>query len=250
MNVKAISLCCIVVAMLSGCASSAKVKKGRSYDCTLRVSQAISKYSKNRFGDVQSIIEDVKYQCSGHSVMDTALYYLSMSYFRTKKYVEAKAQFERLARDYPNSVFADEAQYRAAMSLYKQSNPSDRDQMETRDAIRLLVDFSESNPESNYADSARIYATEGREKLALKEFNNARFYEKVNQSEAAVVYYKVLIQQYPDSKYAPTAMLNMAEILLKLNRYDEARTILDELEGNEKNSEIMKKVKALRSKLK
>ena len=239
----------IACALLISCAGGNKLKHS-NYNCTAKVQQAIGKYNEKKYSKTATILEDVKLQCGGNPIMDTALYYLSMSYLRSKKYIEAHSEFERLARDFASSMSAEEAQFRIAQITYLQSNPPDRDQTETKDAIRLLRDFIDAHPDSPWADSADMYLSKANDKLAEKEFRNGLFYDKINEPDAAVVYYKAMIQEYPGSRFADQARLNLAQDLIGLKRYDEAREVLDELDSVSKNQEVLKKSKELRSRLK
>jgi outer membrane protein assembly factor BamD len=227
--------------------SAAKPKK--LYDCPGKIQKAIEKYNKKKFLDCQDILTEVLAQCPGYSAYDTALYYQAKSMLASKKYDDAKTEFDRLASTYPNSPFYEEALFRIGQSLFLSSSAPDLDQVTTRDAQGRLKDFCETFPQSGFIDSARALVAQSEEKLAEKEFMNARFYEKIDQYEAAVVYHKILIQDYPQSKLVPQAMLAMAEDLAKANRKGEAAAVLDELSGRSNDDAILKKVQALKSKL-
>jgi len=227
--------------------SAARTKK--LYDCSGKIQKAIEKYNKKKYLDCQDILTEVLTQCPGHSAYDTALYYQAKSMLATKKYDEAKTEFDRLASTYPNSPFYEEAFFRIGQCMFLESNAPDLDQATTKDAQGRLKDFCESFSKSLYADSARAVIALTEEKLAEKEFLNARFYEKIDQFEAAVVYYKMVIQGFPQSKLVPEAMLAMAEDLIKSNRMGEAATTLDDLTSRTNDDAVLKKARSLKSKL-
>jgi outer membrane assembly lipoprotein YfiO len=173
-----------------------------------------------------------------------------MTNAKTKKYIEARTEFERLTQDFPGSPFFEEAKFRIGYVVFLQSNPSNRDQKETKEAIRLLDNFIELNPKSPFIDSAMYYHTLAYEKLAKKDFENAQFYEKINERDAAVVYYRAFLDQFIDSKLADQARYNAIELLLKLDRVSEAIEMREELLNNGKNKELQKKARALFANLK
>jgi outer membrane protein assembly factor BamD len=228
-------------------ASAAKQKK--LYDCTGKIQKAIEKYNNKKYLDCQDILTEVLVQCPGHSAYDTAMYYQAKSMLATKKYEEAKTSFDRLATTYPNSPFYEETFYRIGQCMFFETTDPDLDQSTTKDAQGRLKDFCESFPKSLYADSARALLDSTDDKLAEKEFMSAQFYEKIDQYDAAVVYLRMVIQDFPKSKFVPKAMLAMAEDLIKANRTGEAAAVLDELSGRSNDDAILKKVSALRSKI-
>jgi outer membrane assembly lipoprotein YfiO len=228
-------------------ASFAKPKK--LYDCAGKIQKAIEKYNKKKYLDCQDILTDVLTQCPGYSAYDTAMYFQAKSMLATKKYDEAKSSFDRLATTYPNSPFYEEAFYRIGQCMFLQSNAPDLDQTTTKEAQGRIKDFCESFSKSVYVDSARALLDQTDDMLAKKEFMNAQFYEKIDQYDAAVVYHKLLIQEFPKSKLVPQAMLAMAEDLVKANRMGEAAAVLDDLSGRSNDDAVLKKVAALKSKI-
>lgn len=225
-------------------------EKGRRFDCRERVEEAIARYEKGRYNDVKTKLDEVRYQCGGHSVIDTVLYYLGMAHLRSKQALEAKGHFERLVQHYPNSVFAQEALFRIGHASYQESNPYNRDQTETRQAIRELRVFLETYPEGSLADSARVYLDKCNDKLAHKQFSSARFYHRIDEYEAAVVYYRTLIEEFPHSAYVGQSKLYMAQALVKINRSGEALSVVEDLLEGDYKEEILKKARQLRSSLK
>lgn len=230
--------------LLTSCASTNKFEKMK-LDCTERVTKALELYRLKKYSSALVRLEDARIQCSGNPIMDTVLFYLGMSNVKTKKYVEGRTEFQRLTQDFPGSPFFDEAKFRIGYSVFKQSSPYNRDQQETREAIRLFDDYIETYPKSSFIDSAVFYRSEAYEKLASKEFKNAQFYEKVNEPDAAVVYYRTFISQYADSKQVDQARFNALSILKKEGRDSEAQELLDELLEKGKNKELKKQAKAL-----
>ena len=225
-------------------------KKTRRFDCRERVEKAIARYEKGRYNDVRTKLDEVRYQCGGHSVMDTVLYYLGMAHLRGKQPLEAKGHFERLVQHYPNSVFAREALFRIGHAGFLESNPYNRDQTETRRAIRELRVFIETYPESPLVDSARIYLDKCNDKLAHKQYSSARFYHRIDEYEAAIVYYRTLVEEYPRSAYVGESKLYMAQALAKINRGGEALSVVEELLEGDYREEIRRKARQLRASLK
>ena len=232
---------------LSSCASTNKLEKMQQ-GCETRVTKALERYQKERFSSVLLTLEDARKQCGGSPVMDTVLFYLGMANTHLKNYIEARTEFQRLVQDFPGSPFFDEAKFRIAYTVLKQSGRYDRDQKETSEAMFLLDRFIEMYPTSAFIDSAVFYRKEAYEKLAFKEFKNAQFYEKVNEHESAIVYYRSFMGEYADSKLVDQARYNTITLLKKLGRIEEAKELLNELLDKGNDKKLKKEAKDLFSK--
>jgi outer membrane protein assembly factor BamD len=230
--------------LIGSCAHGDKIVRHR-YECRERLAKAVKKYDAGKYASAKAILDDVKLQCAGHAVMDSAEYYLAMSLVRLKMYAEAKLEFTRITQDFPLSPFFEEAQFRIAYCVLKSSLPVERDQTETREAQRFFSDFLESYPSSRFADSAQKYLKLTVDKLAEKEFMAARFYQKIGEKEAAIVYYKAFVNDYPASPYTAQARLNMGQMLIELSRKVEAREVLDALVAEGKTGDIARKAQEL-----
>jgi len=251
----AIAAVAIAVAALSvsvscsGSSSKRLVKKGL-YNCSERLQTAGKRMDKRNYVDAIRILDDIKFQCGGSPLMDTVYYFTAVSYFRQKQYDEARAEFEALYADFPRSPFVEEAHFRIAHMRYMRSLPYFRDQTETKEAMRLFNDYTDLYPGGAYADSAKILYALSLNKLAEKEFNNALFYRKQREHNAALVYYRAVVSEYPESKFAPEAVVGMAEMLVILQRTREAADAVGGLDSAAAIDEKLKaRIEAVRQKI-
>lgn len=237
-------LLAVMASVIGSCSPGSKTTRHR-YECTERLAKAVKKYDAGKYSSAKTILDDVKLQCAGNRVMDTAQYYLAMTLVRMKMYLDAKFEFTRLVQDFPRSPFFEEAQFRMGYCVYKSSLPVERDQGETVEAQKYFREFLENYPSSRFADSAQKYLKMAVSKLAEKEFASAKFYQRIGEKEAAVVYYKSFITEYPASPFTAQARLNMGQMLIELGRKAEAREVLDEVVAQEKTGDIAKKAQEL-----
>lgn len=240
--------CVCALVVLVACAApvlGAKRKLAKLYDCDGKMAKALERYERGWYGDTRTILEEVLTNCGGHSSTDTAVYYLGMAMLRSGQTVDAKGQFRRLLSNYPSSAFAEEASFRQGQCSFLSSATYDRDQTETQDAIRELAAFIQTATDSVWIDSARAYIDKCRDKLARKEYMSARFYYRISKFDAAVVYYRSLLETYPASKYAPEAHLYLALALARIDRVTEARATAEEVLASDYGAEIKRRAQQL-----
>jgi outer membrane protein assembly factor BamD len=238
----------VALYFLSSCASGSKVKTSHLYDCSAKLAEGIEKYGKKHYSAAQELFSEIISNCPGHSANDTTLYYLGKSWIALKKPDEAKLEFDHLIQMFPNSPFNEEARYLVGFTSYLASSPWYLDQTTTLEARNRLKAYIESNPGSPFTDSARVYILKCNDKLAEKEFEAARFYEKTNHYEAAIVYHKVIINDFPECSFVQKAKLSISDDLIQLSRNTEAIAVLDELLSETKDESIMKKAGVLKQK--
>ncbi|MDR2579323.1 MAG: outer membrane protein assembly factor BamD [Chitinispirillales bacterium] len=233
-----------------GSSSSSKklIKKGL-YECDSQLQAAIRHIERRSFSNASRILEELKFQCGGSHFMDTVYYYNAISHFRQRQYDDARFEFEILHREFPRSVFIDEAHFRVAQIYYLRSQPPRRDQTETREAMRLFNDYLELFPKGVFADSARTLFMSSLNKLAEKEFNTALFYRRQKQHEAALIYYRSVLAAYPDSRFAPEAIVGMAEMLVLLGRTQDAEEVMEELDVAVFGDALRARIEAVKQRL-
>jgi len=244
----------VVAAALSGVVSCADtstkklVKKGL-YNCSERLQTAVKRMEKKNYTDAIRVLDDVKFQCGGSPVMDSAYYYTAISHIRLKQYDDARSEFEALYAEFPRSPFVEEAHFRVAQIRYMRSLPSFRDQADTKEAMRLFNDYVDLYPGGVYADSARALYASSLNKLAEKEFNTALFYRKQKEHNAALIYYRAVLSEYPESKFAPEAIVGMAEMLVLLQRTREAAEAVEDLDATVFDEGLRARIEAVRQKV-
>lgn len=230
-------------------ANEVLAKRAKRYDCSGKITRAVARFHKKRYNEVKTILDQVKIHCSGHSAMDTALYYLGKANLKTKNPLQASLEFEVLLQDFPNSPFREETHFLIGLCSLEEALSFERDQSKTRDAMREFVDFLDLYPESSFADSAKRYLKVCEERLVKKEFMNARFYEKIDQFEAAIVYFRIIIDEFPQSSYIPECKLLLARNLIKVSRPKEATGVLDQLLSSDVNGDVKKRARLLLDKV-
>lgn len=184
---------------------------------------AKKEYDKEHWLSATEGFQKVIFNFPGATVVDTAQYYLGLSYFNNKDYELAAVEFRRLISNYPQSAFVDEAQYMAGMCYLKNTpNHYALDQEDLKKAIQSLRDFIIDNPDSPLVEDAKKSILNGQTKLARKEYENGLFYSRIYDYKAAEIYFQYVVDNYTDTEYAALALFKTGEIYYKMTRYAEA----------------------------
>ncbi|HET9952563.1 MAG TPA: outer membrane protein assembly factor BamD [Candidatus Eisenbacteria bacterium] len=198
-------------AFLAGCGATVSEQPGGIAD----YERGKRAYDQENWLDASLDLKAFVEAYPGTERTDDALYYLGDAYFRMKDYALASGQFDRLLRDFPASVHEADASFLLARCDDLQSHPAKLDQTETERAITRYRAFLEAHPDHPRAAEARTRLLALRTKLAEKRYLNGKLYKKLKHIDAAERYYKSVMSDYSDTKWAADAALGLAEMLLE-----------------------------------
>jgi outer membrane protein assembly factor BamD len=218
-----------LVAILAAVTILASIGCGGSKSITQMTAQELFERGKDRYEREKyfSAIESFQaciYNYPGKTIVDTAQYYLGLTYFANKEYEVAQVEFNRLTMNYPGSVYFENAIFmRAACYFHSAPNNSGLDQQTLHTAIQLLEDFIMDFPESESVPDAHNYLEAARTRLARKSYESGVVYSRMGARESAKNYYQYVIDEFTDTDYGADAAYMYAEQEMKLRRYAEAR---------------------------
>lgn len=212
---------------LMGCGGKQAIKE--QPPCEQRYTAAREQFDQKKFEKAKDIFQEILYRCSGTAQTPEILFYLGMSYYHIEKYDQAEYQFRDIVRDFHSNPLAEAAQFMIGRTLLAQTRSPDRDLGEAQKAIDELKAFLEEYPQGAYADSARFYILQGRDKMAQKEFQAGRLYSRMQEPKAASIYFREVIDTYCDTRWAVPARYELALSLSKEGRIPEALEVARDL---------------------
>jgi outer membrane protein assembly factor BamD len=205
--------------IIAGCSSSFDTT---NLSPSERLAHAQKLYNDEDYLEALNEFQSIILQFPGNAVVDDAQYYLGLSRYQREEYILAGYEFSKLIKTMPASELVSEAQYMLAQSYYELSPVFSLDQTYTKKSIeefQAFIDFFPANPRVTEAEQ-KIQQLNS--KLAQKEYNNAVIYEKMEYYNAALIYYNTVSELYHDTRFAPDALYNRIQLLVKRNRTKEA----------------------------
>lgn len=189
-----------------------------------RLAYAIKLYQEEDYEEAVKEFDALILQYPGSSIMDDAQYYLALTRFQREEYILAAYQFSKLIKSMPSSEFLADAQYMLADCYYELSPNFTLDQQYSKKAIEEFQVFIDVFPLNEKVAEAEKKIGELNDKLAMKEYEAAYIYNKMEYYDAALKYYDSVLEIYHDTKYAPLALYNKINILLERKKDSEALT--------------------------
>ncbi len=199
---------CIIflTAAFISCKNENLIQRGDSLEVAYK--KAMTLYQSGDYSEAADAFETVIQIARGTEYGREAQYYLAESYFNDERYLLAASEYSRYITLHPRSDKREDAQFKEAFSYYKLSPRYKLDQKHTRTAIEKFRLYNSRYPDSERVDEAANYITELRSKLAKKLYYAADLYERTDRYEAAIVYYDLTIDNYPESIWAQRALVD------------------------------------------
>jgi outer membrane protein assembly factor BamD len=146
------------------------------------------------------------------------------AHYEAHEYNDAIGAAKRYVALHPASSDVAYAQYLIGASYFDQIPDTSRDQSGTEKAIAALEEVIRKYPDSEYAAQARHKIEIGRDHLAAKEMNVARYYQKRKDFIGAINRFKVVVTQYQTTRHVEEALMRLTECYIALGIVQEAQT--------------------------
>jgi outer membrane protein assembly factor BamD len=200
--VSALSL--VALAGLVGCSSGNKIDASSPKTA---YEKGMTEYEEGDYAKAVKYFQTVFNYGRGNEWAPEAQFQLAMAQRKREKHLVAANEFKRFAQLYRNNAKVPIAEFEQAKSYYLRSPNYHLDQSDTKKAIELFQLFIDRYPDHELLSEAKANIDEMQEKLAHKQYDAARLYERREMWEAATESYRSLFDQYPETPWADDALL-------------------------------------------
>jgi outer membrane protein assembly factor BamD len=169
-------------------------------------------------------------------------------------YDYAHNEYREFLAFYPTNPKADYAQMQLGMVHFNQMLSPQRDQTETRAAIKEFQTFIDRYPRSPLINQVRQRLREAKDRLSDWDLEVANFYLSIRHYAGAEPRYRELLKSDPEYTRRDSVYFHLAEMLEKVDKKTEAlpyyERLLNEFEKSEYLEEARKRVDRLKLELK
>ncbi len=137
-------------------------------------------------------------------------------------YEKAVSKFEKVIMKYPSHKSLDYVYYMKALCSYEQLNNAQLDGIYNEIAINDFNQVIKRFPLSKYAKDSRQKIILVKSNQAAKHMSIGKFYLDEKKYTAALNRYKVVVQDYSETKFTPEALHRIVEIYYEIGLKEEA----------------------------
>ena len=159
-------------------------------------------------------------------------------------------EFREFLSFYPTNGRADYAQYKLAMAHFRQMRDPQRDQTETREAVREFENFVERYPNSSLMADGRAKLREARDRLGDADYDVGLFYYRTRWYRGAIDRFETLLKNDPRYSRRDAVYYYLGESLIKSKREAEALPVYEKLVQEFERSEYLQNAQRRISELK
>jgi len=227
LHIRQLSLALLGAALLSGCATRHVPPAQMGAD--VQFQRGVEAFETGRHARAVEFLQPFVIQNVGDPRVPEALYTLARSHFARREWVSAASEFQRLANEFPTHQYALPSRLGTCEAY---ANLSPRPQLDQEYTVAALIhceDLARNFPGTPQAETASAHVREMRHKLAQKEFETGMFYFRRGALDASVIYFQRALEEYPDTTFAPSALLRLHEVYTRIGYVEEAQEVRDRL---------------------
>jgi outer membrane protein assembly factor BamD len=210
------------IALLALAAACAKEPPLSQYEANGLLDRGIQAYRDEEWSDAIRYLDHFVLENPTHPRVQEARYYLADAYFGREEYITAAGRFTRLAEDFPNGEWADDARLRVCEAYRELAPEPTLDQAYTQAAIDHCQALIVYHPDSEHVPAAREIVRRMENRLARKAYLNGQFYARREAFDSAIIYYESVLARWPGSPAAPDALRAMLEAYEEIGHDEEA----------------------------
>ena len=161
----------------------------------------------------------------------------------TESLILAIAEFQEFLSFYPTHPRADYAQYKLGIAHFRQMRSPQRDQTETRDAVREFQTFVTRYPDSTLLPEVKTKLRESRDRLGTSELEVGKFYYRVRWYPGAIDRLTTLLKSDPEFSRRDGAYYYLGDAMYKWGRPAEALPYFERLVQEFEQSDYLRDAK-------
>ena len=212
----------VVLFALVACTPSFKLSKFRTND-TLYAA-AMGEYKARRWDNAIQAFERLTLDLPARdTLLPRAYWYLANAHSRKEEHLLAAQGFARLNQTFPDDTLADDAMLAEAQEYSKMWRKPSLDSQHGHTALATYRSMLELYPDSPLAPQAQRGIEQTLEWLATKDYLTGMHYVRRKAPDSAILYFKDVIKNYPESAHARSSYLRLVEVYRSINYRDDAR---------------------------
>jgi outer membrane protein assembly factor BamD len=223
----------LAILLLFACGSK-RIERGESAEVMYQ--RAMNELQKKRgfpwiftgtdYGTVLKLLKEIQLRYTFSPYSTLAELRTADTYFKKGEFEQASIEYEDFIKRHPSHEETPYATFRLGLSHYKQMRSYDRDPTNTRETIKWFNLFLQRYPDSTLRSEAEKMINECHERLARREIYIGNFYENRKNHKAAVERYKVVVDQYANTREHEEALFLLGMSYSKMGQEELAKEAL------------------------
>ncbi len=208
----AIGVVTLVVALrgVSACHHGARIAP--VVQPNVQLDRAMDLFHHGDFRRAQAMLQRLTFDLEpGDPSLPQIRYYLAECSFQMGDYVQAASDFRKVSDEFSMTEYAPLALLRAGDANLRLWHRPELDPSYGETALAIYQELAGRFPESDAAARARPHVKRLENQFAEKTYKTGIFYLRRKAFDSAIIYFKDVIANYPNSARAPDALLRLVD---------------------------------------
>jgi outer membrane protein assembly factor BamD len=203
----------------------------------------VEQLRERKWGNAVQVFEKLTLELPARdTLLPLSNYYLAQAYAGRGDHLLAAQSYIRVAESFATDTLADNALYRAGREYQEMWRNPTLDAQYGGEAAATFELILGLYPDSEFADSARAQLGELQQDFATKDYETGMFYMRRKAYDSAIIYFRDVLEKYPNAPRVRDALLRLAEAYEEINyrddRADICRTLRERYPGDGEVREI------------
>ncbi len=167
---------------------------------------------------------ELMFKFPGDTETDFFLYRSALADRKQKLWADAEFYLYRVVNEFPRGVWADDAQFALAETMWMQRRDYRRDQTQVIRARQEVERFFETYPASPLIDSAFELSVLVNDHLAMRALFIGEFYIHRQETDAALLYLRDAMDNYGETSCRGAVLIAMGDLYRSMDNSYSAKT--------------------------
>ena len=178
----------------------------------VQLGRAMDLFHDGDFRRAQAILQRLTFDLEpGDPSLAQIRYYMAECSFQMGDYVQAASDFRKVSDEFSTTEYAPQALLRAGDANLRLWHRPELDPSYGETALAIYQELAGRFPESDAAARARPHVKRLENQFAEKTYKTGIFYLRRKAFDSAIIYFKDVIANYPNSARAPDALLRLVD---------------------------------------
>jgi outer membrane protein assembly factor BamD len=237
-------LCCLV--FLAACGGNAPVKAGPGEADQILLDRGNAALKEKQWTRARTYFSELLESYPQSPLRAEAKLGVGDTYLgenNSASYVYAQNEYREFLAFYPTNPRADYAQMQLGMVHFNQMLSPQRDQTETKEAIKEFQTFVTRYPNSPLINQVKQRLREAKDRLSDSDLQVANFYLSIRNYAGADDRYRTLLKEDPEYTRKDSIYFHLAELLERVDKKPEALPYYERLVNEYEKSEFLEEAK-------
>ncbi|MGQ0764098.1 MAG: outer membrane protein assembly factor BamD [Gemmatimonadota bacterium] len=193
-----------------GCSRGFRLSSYSGNEALFRAAK--EQFDRRKWDNAVSAFEKLTFDLPARdTLLPLAHWYLARSYSGRSEHILAAQAYNRFSESFATDSLADNAMFAAGQSYQRLWRRCSLDANYGEQAISAYQSMLGLYPDSELTDSANAQITKLQECFATKDYENGLYYYRRKAFDSAIIYFKDVVRNYPQTVRSRDAFLRLAE---------------------------------------